>query len=39
MVPAWPPFLFPPADYEIQAQDILMLLGKSEDIKKIKVLM
>ena len=31
--------LVPPADYEIQAQDILMLLGKSEDIKKIKVLM
>jgi trk system potassium uptake protein TrkA len=30
--------LVPPADYEIQAQDILMLLGKSEDIKKIKVL-
>jgi len=31
--------LVPPADYEIQAGDILMILGKSQDIKKIKVLM
>ena len=31
--------LVPPANYEIQAEDILMLLGKSQDIKKIKVLM
>lgn len=31
--------LVPPADYEIQAGDILMILGRSGDIKKIKVLM
>lgn len=31
--------LIPPADYEIQVGDILMILGKSQDIKKIKVLM
>jgi trk system potassium uptake protein TrkA len=31
--------LVPPADYEIQVGDILMILGKSGDIKKIKVLM
>ena len=30
--------LVPPADYVIQATDVLILLGKSEDIKKIKVL-
>jgi len=31
--------LVPSADYEIQAGDILMILGRSGDIKKIKVLM
>jgi trk system potassium uptake protein len=31
--------LVPPADYVIQETDTLMILGKSEDIKKIKVLM
>lgn len=30
--------LIPPADYEIQATDTLMILGKTEDLKKIKVL-
>jgi trk system potassium uptake protein len=31
--------LVPPADYVIQKDDTLMILGKSDDIKKIKVLM
>jgi trk system potassium uptake protein len=31
--------LVPPADYVIRKTDTLMILGKSEDIKKIKVLM
>jgi trk system potassium uptake protein len=31
--------LVPPADYVIQQDDTLMILGKSDDIKKIKVLM
>jgi len=31
--------LVPPANYEIQAADTLIILGKSEDIKKIKGLM
>lgn len=31
--------LVPSADYEIQATDTLMILGKSKDIEKIKILM
>jgi len=30
--------LVPPAEYEIQATDTLILLGKAADLKKIKVL-
>jgi trk system potassium uptake protein TrkA len=30
--------LVPPADFTIKADDILILLGKTDDIKKIKAL-